>query len=413
MGLTVAAIARIKSPAQGQRDYFDKGYPGLALRVSYGGAKTWIYLYRLRGKLKRMTLGRYPALSLSDARQAWRNANTTLGRGDDPAKPPPAVESFEAVAEDWLKRDQGKNRSVGEVKRVIERELKPAWEGRVFATITRRDITQLIDAIEDRGCMTMARRVHAHMHRLFRWSVGRGIIEFNPMAHLPKPGEAVKRDRVLTDAELTLVWKAAEELGWPFGPVTQLLVLTAARREEIGGLRWDEIPYDDLTQKDGEIKRVPRELRLTSSRTKNEEPHTIPLSEKARAIITGLPHIGESEFVFTLTGETSVSGWSKAKRRLDQGVVRLNSGQDLSPAWRLHDIRRTAATAMQRLGIALPVVEAILGHVAGSRSGVVGVYQRHSYDTEKRIALEAWAREIDRIIGGKPAKVIPMRREKK
>jgi integrase len=395
MALTVAAVARIKTPPQGQQDHFDKGYPGLALRVSYGGARAWIYLYRRHGKLKRMTLGRFPAMSLSDARQAWRDANAALGQGGDPARPPPAPESFDTIANEWLKRDQAKNRSAGEVKRVVERELKPAWTGREFTTISRRDIVQLIDAIEDRGHPIMARRIHAHLHRLFRWSVGRGIIEINPMADLPKPGEAPERDRVLTDNELALIWKAAKSIGWPFGPIVQLLILTAARRDEIGALRWQEI--------DGDI------IKLEGSRTKNGEARTIPLATSAVDLIAQLPHIGESEFVFTTNGNASVSGWSKAKIQIDRAVRDLNFGADL-PAWRLHDLRRTAGTGLQRLKFNLQVVEAVLGHVAGSRAGIVGVYQRHDYNTEKRIALEAWSREIERITTGKQAAVLPMAR---
>ena len=391
--LTVAAVERIKPPSGGQADYFDKGFPGLALRVSYGGAKAWVYFYRLHGKLHRLTLGRSPAMSLAEARDAWRDARKTVGKGESPARrKPTAADSFVSVAEEWLKRDQAHNRSAAEVKRVIQRNVMSAWDGRLIATISRRDVLDLIDGVADRGAVTMARRLHAHLHRLFRWSVGRGIIEVNPMTDLPKPGAAVKRDRVLAGAELAVVWNAAEKIGWPFGPAVQLLILTAARRDEIGALRWAEIDGD--------------EIKLAGARTKNGEPHSIPLSTAAAKLIDSLPHIGSSDYVFTTNSETPISGWSKAKSHVDAVAAKLNDGA--LPAWRLHDLRRTAATGLQRIGIGLQVIEALLGHVAGSRTGVVGVYQRHSYDTEKRIALEAWSREIERITEGKPAAVIPM-----
>ena len=393
--LTVASVARIKPPRAGQADYFDQGSPGLALRVSYGGAKAWTYFYRRYGKLHRLSLGRYPGMSLPEARDAWRAARLAVSKGESPAHiRPTTADSFAAVADEWLKRDQAHNRSAAEVRRVIERDINPAWGDRLIAAITRRDAIELIDRIADRGALTMARRIHSHLHRLFRWSVGRGIIENNPMADLPKHGSAVKRDRVLTDSELAAVWKAAGKIGWPFGPAVQLLGLTAARRDEIASLRWPEIHGD--------------EIRIPGERGKTTEPRIIPLSLAAAKLIDTLPHIGDDGFVFTTTGKTPVSGWSKAKRLLDATAAEIN-GRPLAP-WRTHDLRRTAATGLQRIGIGLQVIEAILGHVGGSRAGVVGVYQRHQFDVEKRSALEQWAREISRIASGKKAVVVPITR---
>jgi integrase len=387
--LTATAVEHIRAPARGQTDHFDQGYPGLALRVSYGGAKAWVYFYRLYGKQKRLTLGRWPSMSLAAAREAWRNARSIIDKGESPQhQRPAAANSFAAVADEWLKRDQAHNRSRAQVKRLIERCAKPAWEGRQISTIGRRDISDLIDAVADRGAIIMARRLHAHLHRLFRWAVGRGIIETNPMAHLPKPGSEVKRDRVLADAELAQVFKAVSKLGFPFGPMFQLLVLTGARRDEIAALRWSEIQGDTII--------------LGRDRTKAGEGHSIPLSPLALDIIKQLPRIGDSDFVFTTNGRTPVSGFSKIKKRID-GLTKI-------PAWRVHDLRRVVATGLQRLGINLQVIEAVLGHVSGSRSGIVGVYQRHSFDPERRTALEAWAREVERIVDGKPAKVLPLRR---
>jgi len=248
--------------------------------------------------------------------------------------------------------------------------------------ITRRDVLELVDSVADRGALTMARRLHSHLHRLFRWAVGRGILEVNPMADLPKPGAAVKRDRVLDAGELKAVWRAAEKTAWPFGPAVWLLILTAARREEIGALRWSEIHGD--------------EIRLSAERSKSGEARTIPLSSTALALIQDLPRAGE--YVFSANG-SGLGGWSKAKRAIDATAAEMNGGP-LSP-WRLHDIRRTTATGLQRLGVGLQVVESVLGHVSGSRAGIVGVYQRHQFETEKRQALEAWADEIVRITSGK------------
>jgi len=381
--LTAAAVERIKAPAQGQADHFDKGYPGLALRMSYGGAATWVYFYRLHGKLHRMTLGRSPSMSLAQARDAWRTARALVGKGENPARARPAVaDSFAAVVAEWLKRDQAHNRSADEVRRAFEHDVMPAWRDRLIATITRRDVIELIDAVADRGAVTMARRLHAHLHRLFRWSVGRGIIESNPMADLPKVGSETKRDRVLTDAELAKVWRAADEMGWPFGPAIKLLILTGARRDEIGALRWSEIQGN--------------EIKLAGARTKNAEAHSIPLARAAVEIIKTLPRIAGNGLVFTTTGKTPVSGWSKAKAMIDVEVS--------IPAWRIHDLRRTCATGLQWLGTSLQVIEAVLGHISGSRAGIVGVYQRHGFDAEKRTALDAWAHEVERIVKSRRAR---------
>ncbi len=384
--LTIAGVARIKPPKRGQADHFDRGYPGLALRVSYGGAKTWTYFYRLRGKQHRLTLGRYPAMDLGEARESWRVARLAVEKGEDPARArPTAADSFKAVASEWLQRDQAQNRSAAEVRRVIERDVLPSWGDRPITAISRRDALELIDGVADRGAVTMARRLHAHLHRLFRWSVGRGIIENNPMADLPKPGAAVKRDRVLTENELQAVWKAAEKVGWPFGPAVQLLILSAARREEIGSLRWDEIHGT--------------QIRLPAERSKSGEARTIPLAPAATKIIGALPRRGDH--VFTTNGSTSMSGWGKAKRALDAAAAEIY-GKPLA-AWRTHDLRRTAATGLQRLGAGLQTIEAILGHIGGSRAGIVGVYQRHRFEAEKRAALNAWALEIERILRGDAA----------
>jgi integrase len=402
--LTAASVERIKPPAKGQKDIFDRGYPGLALRVSYGGRKSFVYFYRLGGKLRRLTLGMFRPLAhgetepeaklgnpitLKGARDLWRAARQDAQAGRDPSNRRAGVGStnFKGVFEEWMKRDQSNNRSQAVVRRNIERDVLPFWDGRQIGDIGRRDILDVIDAVVDRGSPVMARRLYASLHRLFKWAVGRGIIELNPVANLPKPGREIRRDRVLTDDETVAVWNAAPRLGWPHGDVVRLLLLTGARREEIGGLRWSEI--DVAT------------IKLKGERTKNGDARDIPLSRAGIAILEAGPRIAGSEFVF---GAKPVKAWPKAKVRLDElsGVT----------SWRIHDLRRTAATGLQKLGTPLQVTEAILGHTAGSRAGVVGVYQRHDYADEKRAALEAWGAHVVSLVEGKePGKVVAMRGE--
>ena len=248
----------------------------------------------------------------------------------------------------------------------------PAWSGQAITEIRRRDVLDVLDEISDRGAGSMASRVHAYFHRLFRWCLGRGIIERNPMEALPKPAPAVKRDLVLTDDEVAAVWKACDVIGWPFGEITRLLILTGARRNEIARLTWDEI--------NGDV------IRLSGDRTKSGEPHEIPLSIPACLIVAGLPHVGGGQYVFSRNGKTPAAGYAAAKKQLDD-VVKI-------PAWRVHDLRRTVATGLQKIGVELTVTEAALGHVGGSRAGIVGIYQRHAYADEKRQALVLWAEHL-------------------
>jgi integrase len=379
--LTDGAVKRLKPPAKGQVDVFDKGYPGLALRISYGGNRSWVVFYRLGGRLHRLRLGTYPAVTLAEAREAWRKAREDVQAGRDPARGRPSgggATDFAGVAKEWLQRDQAKNRRAKAVARIIERDVTPAWGHRDIASIGRREVLDVIDAIVDRGAPIMARRTQAHLHRLFQWAVGRGIVESNPLVALPKPGSETKRDRVLTDEELVAVWNGCGEIQWQFGNALRLLILTGARLNEVAHLHWAEIVGD--------------EIQLEGARTKNDEPHTIPLSAAALAILEQIPRRADSPFVFVTSGTKPITGWPPQKDRLDDIA-------GIAP-WRIHDLRRTVATGLQRLKTPLQVTEAILGHTAGSRAGVVGIYQRYDYADEKRAALEAWGAHVMAIVSG-------------
>jgi integrase len=262
--------------------------------------------------------------------------------------------------------------------RPIERRFRiyilPVWQGRLITDIDRRACLDVIDAIADRGTVALARRIFSSLHRMFVWCIGRGILETNPLQHAEKPGTEVARTRVLSDAELVKVWNAAEGLQPAYRGAFRLLILTGARKQEIGELRWDEL-------KDGTIT-------LEGERTKNGVPHVIPLSSAARSIVKDR---GNGPYAFTL-GRFPISNWTRPKIKLDEvsGVT----------GWTIHDIRRTVATGLQRLGVQLPVTEAVLGHTSGSRGGIVGVYQRHDYAQEKAAALEAWGAHVIRLTGG-------------
>ena len=214
--------------------------------------------------------------------------------------------------------------------------MLPAWGGRPIKTVSKRDVIELLDGIIDRGAPGKVRSVYAHLHRLFKWAVGREIIAVSPMDGLECPVTATRRDRVLSDDELVKVWHAADD--GPFGHALKLLILTGARREEITQLRWAELAGDTIS--------------LPGERTKTGEPRLIPLSAPALALLSGLPRTGA--FVFTADGTKPVNGWSRAKRRLDAAT-------GINQPWVVHDIRRTVATGCQKLGVSLQTVEALLG----------------------------------------------------
>jgi integrase len=377
--LTDAAVARLKAPEAGQVEHRDKTYPGLMVRVSCGGRKTWSYAYRIDGgKMRRMTLGTYPLMSVAEAHDVWREKNKQVRLKKDPKVGTTSPTEFGAVFEDWIRRDQSKNRGWEKVERVCLNHAVPHWRHTPIAEITKRDVLAVIDRVVDAGTPIAANRLFSHLHKLFAWAVSRDIIPLSPMAGMDKPAQENERDRVLTDVEIARVWDAAVRLGKPHGPAFQLLLLTGARREEIGHLRWSEIDGDTI--------------KLSGKRTKNGEPHHIPLSSAALAILDSVDRIERSDFVFTLSGDVPIGGWSKKKRNLDD----LAAISD----WVTHDLRRTCATGLQKLGTPLQVTEAILGHTAGSRGGIVGVYQRHDYADEKRAALEAWGAHVTALVNG-------------
>jgi integrase len=196
------------------------------------------------------------------------------------------------------------------------------------------------------------------------------------------------RERVLTDEELGLAWRASLQLGYPFGPIIRMLMITGQRREEVTALEW------------AELHRTDAEWLMPGSRAKNGRAHTVPLSALALA---ELDNIGGQDWprtglVFTTTGRSRVSGHSRAKVRLDRQMALLAPGVDVQP-WRLHDLRRTLATGLQKLGVRFEVTEAVLNHVSGARSGVAGVYQRHTWTMEKRAALDDWSAHVSSLVG--------------
>lgn len=396
--LTTRAVEAMK-PDPGRRlEVPDPALPGLYLVIQKTGAKSWALRYRFEGKPSKLTLGRWPVMGVAAARAAATDALDRLDRGNDPAaerhaaKAAPADldrDKVRSVIALFMQRHAIHNRRGADVEAMFKREVFDKWGDREIQTITRRDVIEVLDAIVDRGSPITANRLRAHLNTLFNWAKGRDIIAENPVDGVKPPAPERRRDRVLTDAEIRLFWDACEVIGHPFGPLYRVLLLTGQRLREVAELEWREIDGDTWT--------------LPGSRAKNADEHVAPLSPEVRAILDSLPRIGDT-FAFTTSGETPVSGFARAKRRLDAAI---KEAADM-PSFTIHDLRRTAATGMAGLRFPPHVVEAVLNHKSGTRAGVAGVYNRFDYADEKRAALEAWARHVTALVEGRAGNVVPL-----
>jgi integrase len=393
---TQSDVFGLPLPAEGKEAvYFDEGKPkdrvqGLGLRIRGAGSRRWVFLYRYNGALKKLGLGDGGALSLEAARKKARAHRVTLDNGDDPAnekieKRAASKLTFAAVADDFLvaKRPGMKPRTFEEYDRTLKETLEPlhklplASVTRPVVASTLRDIAKKREKKDGGGKVGggfASNRARATLSSFFSWAVGEGLAEENPVVGTNRAVKEAARDRVLTDAELVKIWRAADG---SYGRIVKLLMLTGQRRDEIGSLHWSEIEHIKDPAK--------AQIALPKERTKNSRPHDVPLSELAVAELKTQPVIAGRDLVFG-TGEGGFSGWSKAKAELDE-ECRVK-------AWRLHDLRRTAATRMADLGVQPHVVEAVLNHVSGHRAGVAGIYNRSVYTKEKREALALWASHL-------------------
>ncbi len=394
--LTAKAIENFK-PGEARREIADGLLPGLYYVLQPSGKASWACRYRINGTSRKLTLGQHPAIDLKTARELARAALAKVARGADPgadkkasraAAHVPVNDLVEVIAARFISQHARRNmkaRSAKEADRLMQREIVGQWRGRRLSQIARGDIHMVLDAIVERGSPVQANRVLATFRTMCRWAVERGLIDTNPCTGIRAPAVETGRDRVLSDEELQAVWRASEALSQPYREFVQLLILCGQRRSEVGELKWSEI---DLEAK---LWVLPKE------RAKNGCQHEIPLSDSAVEILRAVPRIAGSEYVFTLSGQLPIQGFYLIKKRLDDLLP------PDTPGWTLHDLRRTFASGMARLGINLPVIEKLLNHVSGSFAGIVGIYQRHSFSDEKRAAMQAWARHVASIVAGTTA----------
>jgi len=366
---------------------WDDELKGFGLKITAGGSASYVVQYRMGGreaKTRRYTIGGQGSpWTPFTAREEATRLLRLVAQGIDPIESDKqrrreAVDlAFSNYADRFAADCKGKGWSTL-VTRSLHLHVKPVLRDKALPTITRTDVVTVFDRMPADQAANR-RNVFAVLRRLFRWAVSRGDIDRSPMEGMETPKAVKPRERWLSDSELARVWIQAAECHRCFGSIVRLLIATGQRREEIGGLHWQE------------LDRGEREMRLSGDRTKNGEPTTIPLNDLA---MSELDKVAGSEKwpirgrVFPTATGAAFTAYHKGKTKLDK-LISKDGGSSMLP-WRLHDLRRTLATGFQRLGVRFEVTEAVLNHVGGSRSGVAGIYQRHDWKPEKRAALAMW-----------------------
>lgn len=401
--LTVRAIEALKKPDV-RKEIPDGGLPGLYLVVQPSGVMSWAIRYRFDGKPKKFTIGPLPLFPLAKARDEASKLLRGVSEGRDPAAAKAAQKTLkldivEDAIDEFIKRYvEKKNRlsTIKERKRLFDKDFRPKFGKRRMKSLTRQEIAAHLDEVAERAPI-VANRLLSLLGKFFNWAVQKDIIDTSPMEKkIDKPSQERTRDRILTDYEVRLVWLASGKLGYPFGPMVRLLLLTAQRRSEVSGAQWVEMHLEGNDQ----------QWIIPPERAKNSKEHYVPLAAEAITEIEALPKIRPAEdeqpvFLFTTTGATKVSGYGRAKKNLDTEMLKIAKEEakgagrpaekvELEP-WTFHDLRRTAASGMARLGVPVHVVEAVINHRSGSIKGVAAVYNRYDYAEEKRAALIGWA----------------------
>ena len=403
MRLTKANIERLALPAGvNDRIVFDAALPGFGLRLREGGKRTWIVQYRVGTKQRRVTLGTVETLNADEARKRAKSALSKVHLGHDPQ-----IEKIEARAQSAVTLGSIVKRYLEEraAKRLkpktlaeVTRALRKHWKSLHAVPLTRVrrvDVAGELGRIAKERGPIAANRSRSYLSTLYAWTIAEGLADANPVVGTNKAAEEISRDRVLSDEELRLVWSYAGE--GDYGAIIRLLILTGQRREEVAAMGWSELDFD---------KRL---WRIGAERTKNALPHDVPLSDAALELLAAHGRREGRDLVFG-SREGPFQGWGNAKVALE-GRIRANLGEksEMKP-WRLHDVRRTAATRMNELGMLPHVVEAVLNHISGHKAGVAGVYNRASYSAEKRQALDLWAEHVLALAEGRGANVVSLRR---
>lgn len=412
--LAVTALTRTKleallrRPPERRVDIADGLTPGLVLRATPFGTMTWSLQFRIAGaggvtarghKVKgqprfRLTIGRYPAVSLADARATAAKYRAMADRGENPQtkleqQATVGTGTVAAIAREYFDTyvRPATLRSEEKIRYAIETHIVPEWGNRAAASLSRREVVLFLERLLQKrkigggrfvGGPEAARSVKNVLHRMFEWACKRDILGANPVTGVADPAKSVSRDRVLTMEEVRAVWRACETLKYPFGPLYRLLLLTGCRRGEWANARWSWI--DVLTG----------EMHIPPEAYKSRRTHIVPLSTAAIETINTLVRWNGGDHIFSGTnGRNPLSGFSHGKERLAR-AIEAQLGRPLAN-WRPHDFRRSVATHLRRLGVDRHVVKRVLGH---AENDVTAVYDRYGLLDEARAALELWSKTL-------------------
>jgi integrase len=399
MKITAKVVAALKLP-RGKTDaiYFCDDLPGFGIRLRTSGdrvRRTWVAQYRAHGRTRRVLIASAETVGAEQARAAAKKVLAKAALGEDPQaakiaerqKQQRREHTLRAVVDDYLaaKLKEVRSRTYRELVRYLTGHFFEPLHATPIDQITRRDVAVRLSKIIAENGSISAGRARGALSAFYAWAMGMGLTEQNPTIGTIKPQDSKPRERVLADSELAAIWRASGDDA--YGKVLKLLILTAARRGEVGGMQWSEL---DLERG---IWSLPPE------RTKNARAHTLPLSPVAIQIIQSIPRRADRDHLFGTHSTGGLAHWH-AKHELDQRV-----GTAVAP-WRLHDVRRTVATRMCDLGVAPHVVEELLNHHSGHRSGIAGIYNRSRYEREVKAAVALWADHIRTLIEGGERKVL-------
>jgi integrase len=433
--LTRITVERLKPPAdKAQRvERYDGIVPGFGVRITHDGNRSWVFLYSspTLGKRRRYTIGRVEfgapdgvaSLDLEQARQAASKLRATVAAGSDPAEVRVASEAaavaktataevvtFKAVFDLFDKRKLAGERRGWEVRQIIVRELIPHWGARPIGAITRTDVQHRIDALVEAGHQPSAHRLFEIIRRMFNWAAARPSLNLDRVpTERMKPklmiGKKTRRKRVLSSDEIGALWRASARIEYPYGALVRLLLLTGLRLSEAADAVWSEFDHGV------------RAWTIPAERMKRDDPHMVPLTTDALAVVAGIPRF-TGEHLFTCgDGSAPVRSFSKPKQRLDALMLdelrALATQRGSDPAkvtlanWEMgRDIRRTVRTNLSALPVPDMIRELVIAH---AQPELHQVYDQYLYLDEKREALTLWAARL-RAIVDPPTNVVPMRR---
>jgi integrase len=384
MKITQDKVTRIPLPdGKSEHIVFDESMPGFGVRIRAGDKvqhRTFIAQYKIGEKHRRITLGDVRKVTLEDARKEAKRIFGSVAHGRDPAnekaeRRSAASYTLDATIARYLeaKAAELRPRSLVEVTRHLEKDWQ-SLHNLAIASIGRANVAATLSAIAKTKGGVTANRARAALSAMFRWAIGEGLCDHNPVTGTNRQDENGHRERSLNDSEVAKVWLAAPEND--YGNVVRLLLLTGCRREEIGSLKWSEI--------DNEA----RAITIPKERAKNGIEHIVPLPDAALSILRGIRRRGDRDYVFGIAREGGFSGWSKAKIALDKAVA-------VKEEWRLHDLRRTVRTGLGKLGVQPHIAEAVLNHLPPK---LIRTYDRNAYTAEKRDALDKWATHLKTVV---------------